>query len=195
MPDLGTSDRPVTVQAVVNHADLVTEGCEQKPYANAGYVAPTTPSAGTPGGAAPQQPAQGSPGEKTGSERPREGARPQPGGRPGSDAPTSAPKPRVPLPSSPQLPAPQPVTVGGLTQTPTAAETSGSAVEAFSASPVSSVRPRSAQAPPVPVGPVGRGPAPLAAERPIAMPKAAGVEAAENDIPAAVIALGALLLV
>src|SRR5262245_6611309 len=35
MPDLGTSDRPVTVQAVVNHADLVTEGCEQKPYANA----------------------------------------------------------------------------------------------------------------------------------------------------------------
>ena len=61
MPDLGGSDRGVTVNAVINHPDLVVDNCNGKPYTSITYTLPKAPSSGTPGVGAPQADRQAAP--------------------------------------------------------------------------------------------------------------------------------------
>ena len=70
MPDLGGSDRGVTVNALIDHPDLVVDGCPNTPTATIEYTLPKAPSSGTPGVGAPQSDRQAPPEQSRPAKRP-----------------------------------------------------------------------------------------------------------------------------
>ena len=190
MPDLGGSDRGVTVNALIDHPDLVVDGCANKPTATIQYTVPKAPSSGPPGAGAPQSDRQVPPEPTRPAKRPPHLRQAVPN-RPKHAAPEPDPIGRPTSPEAPVTPAPVEPTpeTGRQGHAVTPASIAGSPSPAAKRSPSSGVVSSKPRTSPAPTGLLRADAGPSHTAKPVVRLE----PASPFDPPWEVIALGLLV--